>query len=106
MTRGAFDDALREALLEVLSSPQVEDILMKLVAKAMRNELGRLLDEELLDTKAAAKLLGSTAGAVRKAAERGQIPVHKVNRRLRFRRSELLARQNGGRLGPGSHDPP
>jgi hypothetical protein len=34
-----------------------------------------------------------TAGAVRQAAYRGAIPCVRIGRRLRFRRSELVARR-------------
>jgi hypothetical protein len=48
-------------------------------------------NDTLLDAVGAAKLLAMTPEAVRQAAYRGTIPCVRVSRRLRFRRSELLA---------------
>jgi len=46
--------------------------------------------EPLVDAVEAARLLGMTAEAVRKAVYRGSIPSFKIGRRYRFRPSELI----------------
>ena len=79
------------ALLEQwFFSEKVKTWLYGIVREAMRAEIRAVLDEELLDTKQAAKLLGMSEAALRKAVEREQIPCTRIGGRLRFRRSELL----------------
>lgn len=67
---------------------QIETIFRRVV----RDELATLLRDELIDTHEAAKLLGMTETALRKAVERGQVTCIRIGRRLRFRRGELLQR--------------
>jgi len=60
---------------------------------ALRAEVGQLTaaQDRLIGVDEAAEILGMTVGALRKAAERGTLPSARIGRRLRFRRSELLA---------------
>lgn len=46
--------------------------------------------EALLDTEAAAKLLGVSPGALRMSVQRGSVPCVRFGRSLRFRASELV----------------
>jgi excisionase family DNA binding protein len=46
--------------------------------------------EQLVDTDDAAKRLAMSVGAVRKAVERGKLPVRRIGRRVRFRLGDLL----------------
>lgn len=71
-------------------SAEVQDQLKKLMSEAVGAKLSEVLDSEVLTAAEAATFLSMTEGAVRKAAERGQIPCFRIGRRLRFRRSDLL----------------
>ncbi len=71
-------------------STEIQDHMAKLVKDAERAELRQMSDGEVLNVAEAAKFLSMTEGAVRKAAEREQIPCFRIGRRLRFRRSDLL----------------
>ncbi len=82
---------LRAEIVEALRSPDVVEVLIEIVRTSVRGELDRVLRDELVDAKEAARILSMTEGAVRKAAARGSIPCRRIDRRLRFRRSELLA---------------
>ena len=73
-----------------LRSGEVREFFKKLLSEAMNSELSTVMDGELLNVTEAARVLSMTEGAVRKAAERGQLPCVRLDRRLRFRRSELL----------------
>lgn len=81
---------LGEELTLWIRSPEGRGELRSVVREAVSEIIRKTLDEELLDTKQAAGLLGMTPAAVRKAVERGQLPCVRMGRRLRFRRSELL----------------
>jgi excisionase family DNA binding protein len=82
---------LRAEILSALDSPAFRRELANLVRTAVREERPAPVDEGFIDAKSAADLLGMTVGAVRKAAFRGSLPCHRVGRKLRFVRSELLA---------------
>lgn len=72
----------------------MRDLLRDLMADAVRQELPNASQgdpDQLLSVDDAAALFGMTPGALRKAAARGSIKGIRVGRRLRFRRSELLA---------------
>ncbi len=97
MAIGEIDAALRRLLDTSLLSEEVLERFRRLMREAIRSELTDALDGELLDVAGAAKLLTMTEGAVRKAAERGQLPCQRIDRRLRFRRSELLGLGTDGR---------
>lgn len=45
--------------------------------------------DDLLTTEQAAEFLGMSKGAVLQAVQRGSLPVHRLGRRLRFKRREL-----------------
>jgi len=61
-----------------------------IVTEAVRDELRAALEDKLIDVKRAAQMLGISAGALRKAVERGQVPCERIGSRLRFRRMDLL----------------
>jgi excisionase family DNA binding protein len=57
-------------------------------------------DDQLVTVEVAAKMLGMSVDAVRRAVSRrsGSLPeVVRIGRRVRFRKSELLARLDGAR---------
>ena len=74
-----------------LGTPEVRALLKNIVTEAVRDELRAALEDELLDVERAAQMLGMSAGALRKAVERGQVPCERIGNRLRFRRMDLLA---------------
>lgn len=74
-----------------LGTPEVRALLKSIVAEAVRDEVRTALEDELLDVERAAQMLGMSAGALRKAVERGQVPCERIGNRLRFRRMVLLA---------------
>ena len=74
-----------------LGRPEVRALLKGIVMEAVRDELRAALEDELLDVERAAQMLGMSAGALRKAVERGQVPCERIGNRLRFRRMDLLA---------------
>ena len=53
--------------------------------------------QQLVGADEAGRRLGMSASAVRKAAERGTLPCHRIGRRLRFRVGDLRA------IGAPSH---
>jgi helix-turn-helix protein len=73
-----------------LGTPEVRALLKSIVTDAVRDELRAALEDELLDVGRAAQMLGMSAGALRKAVERGQVPCERIGNRLRFRRMDLL----------------
>lgn len=80
-----------------LGTPEVRALLKSIVAEAVRDEVRTALEDELLDVERAAQMLGMSAGALRKAVERGQVPCERIGNRLRFRRMVLLASGAGTR---------
>jgi excisionase family DNA binding protein len=85
---------LTAELVAALASPAVEERLRGLLAEVVRAELGGAGHggdpDQLLTIRQAAKLLGMTPTALEKAVVRGRVPVIRIGRRLRFRRSDLL----------------
>ena len=81
---------LGQELSTWFTSELVQEHLKKLFREAVKSELSTVMDGELLNVAEAARVLSMTEGAVRKAAERGQLPCIRLDRRLRFRRAELL----------------
>ena len=73
-----------------LGTPEVRVLLKSIIAEAVRDELRSAVEDELLDVERAAQMLGMSAGALRKAVERGQVPCERIGTRLRFRRMDLL----------------
>lgn len=82
---------LGQEMTEWLTSSEVNEYFKKLFREAVKAEFATVMDGELLNVAEAARILSMTEGAVRKAAERGQLPCTRLDRRLRFRRAELLA---------------
>lgn len=81
---------LSKELSAWFTSELVQDELKKLFREVVNAEFATVMDGELLNVAEAARILSMTEGAVRKAAERGQLPCVRLDRRLRFRRAELL----------------
>ncbi len=73
-----------------LRSTDAREAMKAIVAEAVKSEITKALDDELVDVEHAAVMLDMSAGALRKAAERGQVPCQRIGRRLRFRRTELI----------------
>ena len=93
-----FQAEVRAALQSVW--PELDAV----VRRAVREEVPAATHgdpDELLDAEQAAKLVGMTPAALRRAAERGTFPVDalRIGRRLRWRRGDLVAlrRQHGAR---------
>ena len=72
------------------TSENVQEQFKRFLQDAVREQFVELLDGELIDVSQAAQLLSMSEGAVRKAVERRCLPCHRIGRRVRFRRSELL----------------
>lgn len=82
---------LTAGLIEALASPEVRAALLEALQQAVpKNDT-----HELMTTAEAATLLRKTPLAVRRAATRGTLPVRRIGRSLRFRRSDLLALLEG-----------
>ena len=81
---------LGQELSTWFTSELVQELLKKLFREAVKAELSTVMDGELLNVAEAARVLSMTEGTVRKASERGQLPCIRLDRRLRFRRAELL----------------
>jgi hypothetical protein len=82
-------DLTRE-LTAWLGSADARTLMKEIVAEAVQGEIRSALEDELIDVERAAAMLDMTAGALRKAVERGQVPCQRVGNRLRFRRMDLL----------------
>jgi excisionase family DNA binding protein len=82
---------LSDAFGALAELPEVVEDLRQRIVELESRLLAPPANDTLLDTAGAAKLLAMTPEAVRQAAYRGTIPCVRVGRRLRFRRSELLA---------------
>jgi excisionase family DNA binding protein len=79
-------DLVREALRD----PGVKAEVRAIIADVADESEKQMTPEPLVDAVEAARLLGMTAEAVRKAAYRRSIPSVKIGRRYRFRPSELI----------------
>ncbi len=78
-----------DLVLEALRDPGVKAEVRAILADAGREPEKETILEPLVDAVEAARLLGMTAEALRKAAYRRSIPSIKIGRRYRFRPSEL-----------------
>jgi hypothetical protein len=79
--------AVKEALRDATIRDQIRAIVLEF-ASLPANDVA----EDLVDTSAAATFLGMTPHALRMAVFRGAVPCLRIGRRLRFRRSDLVAR--------------
>jgi len=72
--------------------PEFLNLLRQEITKAVKSALS-ITDHEdrLVDANEAARLLGMTVLAVRKAKERGALPSVRIGNRVRFKVSDLLA---------------
>lgn len=83
---------LSDDLAVAFGKPQVQEILHAIVKRAIASETPTEAPTEgLVDAREAARLLGMSVAAVRKAATRGTIPCMRLGRRVRFRPAEILA---------------
>jgi excisionase family DNA binding protein len=85
---------LSEEMAQALASPRVRAALADVVREAIRDELApprAARDDQLVGVEEAARVLGMTIAAVRKAAARDTLPSHRLGRRVRFKVSELLS---------------
>ncbi len=75
-----------------MRDPSVRAELRSLMQEAVRAENDRRQPgpDEMVDTKEAARLSGRSIAALRQAVWRGSIPVHRVGRKLRFRRGDVV----------------
>jgi hypothetical protein len=92
-------------MTRVLSDPRVVASVLHEIRTIVREEIAKAsFADRLMDATEAARRLGMTEAAVRKAAARGTVPCQRLGRRLRFRLSELMvkreARQEHRRDGP------
>ena len=87
--RRALIDLTAE-LSALLDQPDVKNRLILLIREAVRTEVTAALNDELLDVESAAKIVGISPAALRKAVERGRIPCVRIRRRVQFRRAKLL----------------
>jgi len=78
-----------------LRSDETRRILSEIIRDAVREQISRALKDELVGVTEAATILKMSEAALRKAAERGQIACQRIGRRLRFRRSDLIAPTRG-----------
>src|SRR5690349_24989769 len=85
-----------------LGSTNARTLMKEIVAEAVQTEIRSALEDELIDVERAAAMLDMTAGALRKAVERGQVPCQRVGNRLRFRRADLLRGSRQGANVPGA----
>jgi len=84
---------LEKELAAALGARTVVASLEILVRRVVREELAHAgVGDEMLDVPRAARLLGMSASAVSKAALRGTLPCVRLGRRVRFRRTDLIAR--------------
>lgn len=65
-------------------------LLLPLVREVVRDVVQQALNDRLLTVDEAAKVSGRTPGAIRKLIHRGRLPVVRVGRSVRIRRSALL----------------
>jgi hypothetical protein len=87
----------------------IENIVHEIVVKALEQRLPSLVHEavaaavagasredpdELVRADEAARLLSLSEAALRKRAARGDLPVRRLGRALRFRRGDLTALRN------------
>jgi excisionase family DNA binding protein len=91
MRTKADTNSLGNAFGALAELPEVVEELRQRIVELESRLTAPPANDTLLDTAGAAKLLAMTPEAVRQAAYRGTIPCVRVGRRLRFRRSELLA---------------
>jgi hypothetical protein len=77
--------AVKEALHDAEVRAQIRAIVLE-CAPAPANDV-----EDLLDSRGAAAFLKMTPAALRMAVYRGTVPCVRIGRRLRFRRSDLVA---------------
>lgn len=83
---------LSEDLVVALGKPQVQEILHAIVKRAIGSEAPKdAPTDRLVDAPEAARMLGMSVAAVRKAAIRGAIPCVRIGRRVRFRPAQILA---------------
>jgi hypothetical protein len=79
--------AVKEALRDATIRDQIRAMVLEFASLPANDVV-----EDLVDVRAAAAFLGMTPHALRMAVFRGAVPSLRIGRRLRFRRSDLVAR--------------
>ena len=83
---------LSEDLAIAFGNPRVQELLQGIVKRAMISAVRTAEPtDRLIDAPEAARMLGMSVAAVRKAAIRGAIPCVRLGRRVRFRPTQILA---------------
>jgi hypothetical protein len=79
--------AVKEAWGDATTRDQIRAIVLEFASLPAND-----IVEDLVDARTAAAFLGMTPHALRMAVFRGAVPCLRIGRRLRFRRSDLIAR--------------
>jgi excisionase family DNA binding protein len=82
----------------VLDLDLLEQRRREIVGAAVKKALAGQQDDHLLTVDEAAASLSISPTALRKRVGRSQIPCHRVDRLLRFRRDQLVRQANGPTL--------
>ena len=83
--------SIEETIRQVIML-EVRDVILPLIRETIRSEIAqvsRINPDRLITAEEAARVLGMTVSATRKAAQRGSIPARKIGHRLRFRMGDL-----------------
>ena len=75
-------------------TPQELDQLAEALAERVAARLSGVSPDAFVDAHGAAALLGCSVPTVERLTKSGAIPSHKFGRLRRYRRSELMSRQN------------
>lgn len=75
---------------------EIESLAEALAERVIERLSSRPSDDALIDARAAAELLGCSVPTVERLTKSGAIPSVKLGRLRRYRRAELLARNEKG----------
>ena len=68
----------------------IKDCIKDVLKEERKNVSDKSNDEELLNIEAVQKMLGVSKVTIHKWKKKGLIPFYKINRKLYFKKSELL----------------
>jgi len=77
-----------------LSPHEIETLAEALADRVMRRLSSHVETDAMLDNHAVAALLSCSVPTVERLTKTGEIPSHKYGRLRRYRKSEVLSRQN------------